>query len=399
MTFFRRELGVSMKVKSTGHSAEFLKRKAKSLSKSRPISHTEALNLVAKESGHENWNHFINCSASKPVRKVEPQRPKVPEPAALNYHNVITGAVIGQHPNRKMSVRHHKRAGFLLRELLDAVDYHKRAKKVLQDIRNTLDTWLGCEYNEVELDNREFNSIYYGNNRHIAEVKPSLKRQAELRRKLRAIKSIIDYSYHDCKPLEKLYQRFELAAKALDKWPNKIKTPSQYSKGQLRPGTFVRIPQLKKIGIVFHHDERHQLVTGYTDAGPFDAGRHEVMMLKKQLSLADFKPMRLCLPYGKWKRGDGSEVLFNRDYCPIWQKSASGEVTAIQPDVYVQYQSSTHYYDDRSAPYYDNEQTPQTCLSVLKDWGVNEKFPEVLRLLPTAIASGDIGLLSPRGAS
>jgi len=76
-----------MKIKSTAHSAEFLKCKAKRLNKAHAISHTEVLNLVAKEFGCENWNHFINHSESKPVRKVGlgPNRPKVPEPAALNY--------------------------------------------------------------------------------------------------------------------------------------------------------------------------------------------------------------------------------------------------------------------------------------------------------------------------
>lgn len=31
--------------------------------------------------------------------------------------------------------------------------------------------------------------------------------------------------------------------------------------------------------------------------------------------------MRTCLPYGLWTCEDGREVIFNRDYRPIWQRN------------------------------------------------------------------------------
>lgn len=34
---------------------------------------------------------------------------------------------------------------------------------------------------------------------------------------------------------------------------------------------------------------------------------------------ADFVPSRLWLPYGAWTLNDGSEVLFSRDYYPLWR--------------------------------------------------------------------------------
>jgi hypothetical protein len=389
-----------MKVKSIGHSAEFLKRKAKSLSKASGIAHTAALNMVAKDNGYESWDNFIKNQKVGPHTKAVLRRPKVPNPATLNYRDTRMGAILGQHPNKKMSVRRHAKVGSLLQELLNAVEYHKRAKSAIQDIRITMDTWLGLEYNEAELANTEFNQIYYGQRRFLSGGRPSQKQQAELKRRLRQVKAILDRSYHDCKPLERLYQRFELAAKALEKWSKIIKAPGlSRFKNQLPAGTFIRIDHNKKIGVVFHHDTWQQVITGYTDGGQFHAGRHEVTVLRKQLEIRNFKPMRLYLPYGKWTCADGREVLFNRDYCPIWERSTTGIGMAIAPDADVRYTHSEHYYDDRSAPYYGNDETLKNCLAVLKEWGVDEKAPEVLALLPKALAAGDVQLISPRGAS
>lgn len=184
----------------------------------------------------------------------------------------------------------------------------------------------------------------------------------------------------------------------LDNWPKTIKIPG-LPKGHLRSGTFVRLAHNKKIGLVFSHDTSRQVVEGYTDAGYFVAGRHEVSIVRPQPSIADFKPMRLYFPYGKCTCTDGREILFNRDYSPIWERSAFGEVKNIQPNVAIQYDSREFYYDDRTAPYYDNKNTAENCLLILKDWGVEKMLPKVFDLLPVALATGDVGKLSPKGFS
>lgn len=386
-----------MKIKSTDHSVTFFKRKAKILKKELGISHTEALNLVAKEQGYVDWDNFVKKCNPVQSPKVSIRRPKTPEPVVLNYHNFMTGAIIGQHPNAKMAVSRHAKVGNLLQVLLDATEYHKRAKNHLQEIQSIMDTWLGCEYSEEQLANSEFNEIYYGKSTPLPyEAKPSLSRQAELKRFLRNAKSIIDRSYHDCKPLEKLHQRFQQASKAMENWPKAVKIPG--GKGHVRSGTFVRLGRTQKIGIVFSHDIRRQIVEGYSDGGRFVYGRHEVSVLRKQLDIADFKPMRLYLPYGKWKCADGREVLFNRDYCPIWQRS-DGVVTPIAPDVHVPHEKSEVYYNDGNAPYSNNDMTIKNCLSVLEDWGVLEINSKVLELVPIALANGDFSLLNPKGIS
>jgi hypothetical protein len=387
--------------KINGHNADYLKRKARSLSKSSGITHTEALNLIAKELGYASWDNFINNRKVEPTAKDSLRRPKTQEPAVLDYHDVRTGAIIGQHPNRKMSTRRHTRVGTLLQELLGEVEYHKRAKSAIQDIRIIMDTWLGCEYNEADLANAEFNQIYYGKSNYLDWEMPAPKRQTELKRMLREAKAVIDRSYHDCKPLDKLHERFDLALKALEKWPKTIKAPGlNRLKGKVRAGTFVRLDHNKQVGVVFNHNTRDQVVEGYSDGGRFLAGRHEVSVLKKQLRIVDFKPMRLFLPYGKWICVDGREVLFNRDYCPIWERSVGGAVKPIQPDVYINHETSEHYYNDRTAPYYsNNEATYEHCLAVLKEWGVAEKPNVLLDMFPAAIAAGDMQMLSPKGMS
>ena len=383
-----------------GLNADHLKRKAKKTSKSLGITHTEALNLVAKEQGFTNWDNFINNRKTAPKAKATVRRPAISQPAVLNYHDFRRGAVLGQHPNRKMPIRRHSQVGAYLQELLEAAEYHKRAKKVLQDIRILLDTWLGCEYSESELDNSEFNSIYYGNTRYLEEGIPSQKRQAELKRRLRAARYVVGRCYHDCKPLDKLHQRFDLALKALEKWPARVKTPGNTGlKGQLAPGKFVRIDHNKQIGIVFHHDTRKQVIEGYSDGGHFHVGRHEVTVLRKQLNVSDFKPMRLALPYGKWTCSDGTEVLFNRDYSPIWERPANGAVKIVTPGNDVNHESSEHFYDDATAPYKGNGNSLRKCLKVLEEWGVAGDDNALVQLMPAAIAARDIRLLMPKGGS
>ncbi len=387
-----------MKITTIGLSAESIKRKAKKVSKANGITHTAALNLVAKENGYENWEQVVNHTPGRPRQKPDRGRPAIPVPATLDYHHTISGKVIGQHPNRKMTVKRHARVGDLLSDILAAAEYHKRAKKALQDIRITMDTWLGCEYDEITLANQEFNSIYYGGGFYWTGDAPSLKEQAKFRIMLRRAKAIIDRSYHDCPPLEMLHKQFDTATKMLEKWPKTIKWPgSKYRR--ISGGTFIRLKHNQQVALVFGHDTRRSTVDGYSDSGHFTVGRHELTILRRQPQLADFKPMRLALPYGLWKLADGSEVLFNRDYCPIWQRSAGGVVSGIAPDLDIRYQSSEHFYDDRSAPYYNNKVTLKKCLAVLKDWGVLDQQPEVLTRLPKALAENNIGLLSPKGFS
>jgi hypothetical protein len=53
----------------------------------------------------------------------------------------------------------------------------------------------------------------------------------------------------------------------------------------------------------------------------FDTGlgeRADFEVATPRAALSDFVPSRLWLPYGLWRLKDGSEVIFSRDYFPMW---------------------------------------------------------------------------------
>lgn len=54
----------------------------------------------------------------------------------------------------------------------------------------------------------------------------------------------------------------------------------------------------------------------------FDTGfgeRADFEVVTPRSPLPDFVPSRIWLPYGVWKLRDASEVLFSRDYLPLWR--------------------------------------------------------------------------------
>lgn len=50
--------------------------------------------------------------------------------------------------------------------------------------------------------------------------------------------------------------------------------------------------------------------------------------------ISDFLPARLWLPYGVWTLDDGSEVVFARDYLPLWRITAEG-VERLDPWLWI----------------------------------------------------------------
>jgi hypothetical protein len=54
-----------------------------------------------------------------------------------------------------------------------------------------------------------------------------------------------------------------------------------------------------------------------------------------RLPLADFVPARFWLPYGHWTLCDSSEVIFARDYLPMW-RIAEGKVERLDPWLWIE---------------------------------------------------------------
>lgn len=64
------------------------------------------------------------------------------------------------------------------------------------------------------------------------------------------------------------------------------------------------------------------------DTGPGACADFEIITPRQPMP--DFVPSRLWMPYGYWTLQDGSEVIFARDYLPLWRISADG-VERLKP--------------------------------------------------------------------
>lgn len=382
-----------MNKKTTRPTVEFLKRKAKLIRKTNGITYTTALDMTALDHGFKNWMHY-----SKETKLLQPlpkksilKRPSSPTPSEVAIRDVIYGKVLGQRPNRSMSTKRHKKVGKILAELLEETFYHKRAHTILFQIRINLDRWLGEEYGPSAMGIAEFNSIYYGGHTEFVDDIPSVKKQAQLRALLRQAKQILLSAYHDCNSLKKLLEQFDNVLAKLDKWPKSIRVKGR-PRRQIRSGTFVKIKATNELVVVFNHDTRSNIIVGYSDAGTFEAGRHEVSVSRSQPDLSKYRPLRLYLPYGVGILDDGTEVLFNRDYSPLWARSLSGLVQEVDPASDLVFTTTKHFYFDRDAPYTKNgSANRQKCLDILSEWGVNKEHHKIFDRFKEAAKSGRVG--------
>jgi hypothetical protein len=134
------------------------------------------------------------------------------------------------------------------------------------------------------------------------------------------------------------------------------------------------------------------LVHLYTNRGHGVAVRREVTVYEDQSAAANFVPMRLRLPYGLWTCPDGSEVLFNRDYCAMWAKSG-GKVFSLEPDTWIDFKKTEYIFEEGISPW-DSNEVERKCLRILKNWGVENQRSLLSEKLSGAIATGDIDSIS-----
>lgn len=381
--------------KVTGHSADFIKRQATKLKKEMGIPHHEALDKAAQNVGFTNWKNFLNSSASpRPSPRPTPQPTRSrPRPLVLPYHPMLSKAAY-QRPNAKMPIKAHQEIGRLLKEARVATLFHKKAEKEIDSVRCTLDDWVQREYNRIELPGDVFFDLYYHEEGFQPERSPTPERKIALIKMLQRAKVILDANYHDCQPQRALHKKLDRAIVAIEGWPEPKAEKRHYTTKLLAPGTLVRIKRGNVLAIVIKQDEWNRTLDLYTDKGSASATREEVAVCTDQSGTAEFKPMRLYIPYGKWVCPDGSEVLYNRDYCPLWAKKPDGTVIAVDPDTWVTIKdSSESYFNDGTAPWWGDKSTLSVGMAVLKEWGVHDKRSRLLDLLPQAIKNGNVEML------
>lgn len=174
--------------------------------------------------------------------------------------------------------------------------------------------------------------------------------------------------------------------------PPRVSVSNRRSDIPMPAGTLVRLKPRGAVGMVYASNG--STVDFYDQWGPMRAALEEVATCRDQSTASDFRPLRLFLPYGKWTCEDGSEVLFNRDYCPLWKRAPDGTVSPMSPNTWVEHNDKNEewFFTDGDRPV-DSKKSLRRCLAVLREWGVEDRRPKLLDLLPTAIRAGNINLL------
>ena len=70
-----------------------------------------------------------------------------------------------------------------------------------------------------------------------------------------------------------------------------------------------------------------------------------------------FLPTRLYLPYGVWTESDGAQVLFSRDYLPLWQVRKDGLIERVEPWLWIKWTEQKWFWDDGNTPWDSQRQS------------------------------------------
>lgn len=119
-------------------------------------------------------------------------------------------------------------------------------------------------------------------------------------------------------------------------WRHRLFGPPRRDK----PGTIVRDKSYGSNALGY------LLQAGRPTSVLFDAGRAERADFEVATPTTppeDFIPSRLWLPYGFWTLRDGSDVLFSRDYLPLW-RIVGGVVERLDPWLWIEGKTDeTHF--------------------------------------------------------
>ncbi|MBF0633010.1 MAG: hypothetical protein HQL89_18780 [Magnetococcales bacterium] len=107
------------------------------------------------------------------------------------------------------------------------------------------------------------------------------------------------------------------------------------------------------------------------------------------IRLDDFIPLRLWLPYGWWTLMDGSEVLFSRDYKPLWKFDPNGGVERINPSTWITEIANQHYYQEEKGGGWYTELASQAAKERLRRHKISA-LPRLVDALPLLVANGKL---------
>jgi hypothetical protein len=121
------------------------------------------------------------------------------------------------------------------------------------------------------------------------------------------------------------------------------------------------------------------------DTGPGMCADFE--LVTPRVPLEDFVPARLWLPYGYWTLGDGSEVIFARDYLPMW-RIAGQSVERLDPWLWIEGISERHNFAASCGTViWDRGRARELALGHLANRRILE-LPRLVAAMPRLIEAG-----------
>lgn len=141
----------------------------------------------------------------------------------------------------------------------------------------------------------------------------------------------------------------------------------------LAPGTWVKfkgnpLGYRSRYAVVVEHQPNGGLFLQTEGSDRACVARHEVSVVRTPPA-QPLRRLRHRMPYGKWTCADGREVLFNRDYKPIWQKMPGQPAEAADAEERVPFKKQEWFYQDGTQPWRSAD-TERACNQVLLDWGL-----------------------------
>ena len=379
-----------MKSQNNDTFTKNLKRKARRIKKELGVPHHIALGKAVQQKGFQNWENFKNQAIPLPKKAVGTKTDKLmPQPLTLPFYWINNSK--DARPNAKVSIKDHQQLGRQLKELYFATEYNKRAQSNVRKATGTLDEWIQLEYtSREELADEAFFTIYYGDLKTEVTPWPDQTQKNNLVSICRATILLLEKSYHACSPLKRLTYLLEQAIKAINNWPVNKSVKFERKDKKIKNGTTVFIKEARKNGIVIQHDTYLGVITGYTDKGEFQCEREAISIPRKQPT-AIFRPLRLKLPYGKWTLQDGTEILFNKDYCPLWLRKPGGKAESVNHRGWVDNEREIEFYfDESNQPWNSNFGTWSICENVLRDWKVENRRSELMKAFDLCVHTGSL---------
>ena len=96
-----------------------------------------------------------------------------------------------------------------------------------------------------------------------------------------------------------------------------------------------------------------------------------------------FIPLRLYLPYGMWTEADGAEVLFSRNYCPMWRLREGQAPERLNPWERISHRATQHFWE-KNGINWERPNLEAEAIGLLEGRGVRT-LPRLVEALPMMV--------------